>query len=194
MDSICRTSTKATPTTYARHLSVFWRYSGPNGTFEPCLCFFPGYFVATSSASQGSLSIYHIASPLLLQIRHLIPRFARTFQSIIYRSIIDIDSSHKDTHKNHYTQTHTSQTTTTHKHKQTTTTMFSCTNYERGCRGRCNSSTGRCDSCVVLNIQPARSNSNSSQSSTNSASSYSAMTNSFASLRGSSSSPQKAVS
>jgi hypothetical protein len=38
----------------------------------------------------------------------------------------------------------------------TTTTfniMFSCTNYERGCRGRCNAINGRCNACVTLNLQ-----------------------------------------
>ncbi|KAH6864986.1 hypothetical protein BKA58DRAFT_462494 [Alternaria rosae] len=62
-------------------------------------------------------------------------------------------------------------------------TMFSCANYERGCRGRCNSMNGRCDSCHTLNLQ-VRSNSASSTSSTNGlpSAAYSAMTNSFASL------------
>lgn len=62
--------------------------------------------------------------------------------------------------------------------------MFSCVNYERGCRGRCNSSNGRCDSCVTLNLQSTRTNSSSSTSSASSQSSaaYSAMTSSFASL------------
>jgi len=71
------------------------------------------------------------------------------------------------------------------KHTQTTSTMFSCVNYERGCRGRCNASNGRCDSCVTLNLQ-SRNNSSSSVSSTSSSKSqtaaYSAMTSSFASL------------
>ncbi|OCK79427.1 hypothetical protein K432DRAFT_299854 [Lepidopterella palustris CBS 459.81] len=63
--------------------------------------------------------------------------------------------------------------------------MFSCVNYERGCRGRCNTQNGRCDSCVTLNLQQIRtpsSSSVSSISSTSSAGSYSAMTSSFASL------------
>lgn len=62
-------------------------------------------------------------------------------------------------------------------------TMFSCANYERGCRGRCNRMNGRCDSCHTLNLQ-VRSNSASSTSSTNGlpSAAYSAMTNSFASL------------
>ncbi|KAH8725492.1 hypothetical protein GQ44DRAFT_615737 [Phaeosphaeriaceae sp. PMI808] len=61
--------------------------------------------------------------------------------------------------------------------------MFSCANYERGCRGRCNASGGRCDNCVVLNLQ-ARNNSSSLVSSTNRrpSAAYSAMTSSFASL------------
>ncbi|KAF1938727.1 hypothetical protein EJ02DRAFT_353856 [Clathrospora elynae] len=61
--------------------------------------------------------------------------------------------------------------------------MFSCANYERGCRGRCNTTNGRCDSCLILNIQ-TRSTSSSSASSVNSRPfpAYSAMTNSFASL------------
>ncbi|CBY02072.1 hypothetical protein LEMA_P008590.1 [Plenodomus lingam JN3] len=62
--------------------------------------------------------------------------------------------------------------------------MFSCVNYERGCRGRANNTAARCDSCVTLNIS-SRSNSASSTSSSSSRSSqtaYSAMTNSFASL------------
>ncbi|KAF2853749.1 hypothetical protein T440DRAFT_389263 [Plenodomus tracheiphilus IPT5] len=63
--------------------------------------------------------------------------------------------------------------------------MFSCVNYERGCRGRANNTAARCDSCVTLNISSCRSNSASSTSSSSSRSSstaYSAMTNSFASL------------
>ncbi|KAF2134986.1 hypothetical protein P153DRAFT_13709 [Dothidotthia symphoricarpi CBS 119687] len=61
--------------------------------------------------------------------------------------------------------------------------MFSCVNYERGCRGRCNSTSGRCDSCVTLKLQSIRGNNNSSTSSVNrSAAAYSAMTSSFASL------------
>ncbi|KAH7113219.1 hypothetical protein B0J11DRAFT_145429 [Dendryphion nanum] len=62
--------------------------------------------------------------------------------------------------------------------------MFSCVNYERGCRGRCNQQNGRCTSCVTLNLQSIRTNSSSSISSVNSrpTASYSAMTNSFASL------------
>ncbi|RMZ69562.1 hypothetical protein GMOD_00006392 [Pyrenophora seminiperda CCB06] len=61
--------------------------------------------------------------------------------------------------------------------------MFSCANYERGCRGRCNRMNGRCDSCHTLNLQ-VRSNSASSTSSANSlpSAAYSAMTSSFASL------------
>ncbi|KAF2745154.1 hypothetical protein M011DRAFT_150262 [Sporormia fimetaria CBS 119925] len=64
--------------------------------------------------------------------------------------------------------------------------MFSCVNYERGCRGRCNAQGGRCDSCVTLNLRTAtvRTISSSSISSTKSrpTAAYSAMTNSFASL------------
>ncbi|KAF1965675.1 hypothetical protein BU23DRAFT_488842 [Bimuria novae-zelandiae CBS 107.79] len=62
--------------------------------------------------------------------------------------------------------------------------MFSCVNYERGCRGRCNAVGGRCDSCVTLNLQSIRTNSASSISSVNSRqhAAYSAMTSSFASL------------
>ncbi|KAF2454115.1 hypothetical protein BDY21DRAFT_257695, partial [Lineolata rhizophorae] len=62
--------------------------------------------------------------------------------------------------------------------------MFSCVNYERGCRGRSNTINGRCDSCVALGLStrqsPAASSSASSLSSTPTA--YSAMTSSFASL------------
>ncbi|CAI6341104.1 unnamed protein product [Periconia digitata] len=67
--------------------------------------------------------------------------------------------------------------------------MFSCVNYERGCRGRCNTQLGRCDSCVTLNLQSPRSNSQSSASSVSSreSASYSALTSSFASLAQSSS-------
>ncbi|KAF2184074.1 hypothetical protein K469DRAFT_580786 [Zopfia rhizophila CBS 207.26] len=62
--------------------------------------------------------------------------------------------------------------------------MFSCVNYERGCRGRCNMQNGRCDSCITLNLQNIRTPSSSSISSVNSkpSGSYSAMTSSFASL------------
>lgn len=61
------------------------------------------------------------------------------------------------------------------------TTMFSCVNYERGCRGRCNASGARCDSCVTLNLQTVRTNSSSSVNERPQAA-YSAMTSSFASL------------
>ncbi|KAJ4992896.1 hypothetical protein SVAN01_01600 [Stagonosporopsis vannaccii] len=62
--------------------------------------------------------------------------------------------------------------------------MFSCANYERGCRGRCNANGSRCGDCIALNLQ-ARSSSTSSNSSTSSgqAAAYSAMTSSFASLK-----------
>ncbi|KAF9736570.1 hypothetical protein PMIN04_009634, partial [Paraphaeosphaeria minitans] len=62
--------------------------------------------------------------------------------------------------------------------------MFSCSNYERGCRGRCNNQGGRCDSCITLNLHSTRTNSASSISSVNGRESaaYSAMTSSFASL------------
>ncbi|KAF2138944.1 uncharacterized protein K452DRAFT_233302 [Aplosporella prunicola CBS 121167] len=60
--------------------------------------------------------------------------------------------------------------------------MFSCANYERGCRGRCNSPQGRCSSCITLNLQAIRTPSTSSVSSTSSTSPYSALTMSFASL------------
>ncbi|KAF1999013.1 hypothetical protein P154DRAFT_238509 [Amniculicola lignicola CBS 123094] len=59
--------------------------------------------------------------------------------------------------------------------------MFSCVNYERGCRGRCNQANGRCENCVTLNLQSIRTNSSSSISSINRPA-YSAMTSSFASL------------
>ncbi|KAF2681413.1 hypothetical protein K458DRAFT_309358 [Lentithecium fluviatile CBS 122367] len=67
--------------------------------------------------------------------------------------------------------------------------MFSCVNYERGCRGRCNAQGGRCDSCVTLNLQSLRTNSTSSVSSTTGRpqAAYSAMTSSFASLAAASS-------
>ena len=67
---------------------------------------------------------------------------------------------------------------------QHTTIMFSCANYERGCRGRCNASGSRCGDCIALNLQ-ARSSSASSTSSTDSrpVAAYSAMTSSFASLK-----------
>jgi hypothetical protein len=63
-------------------------------------------------------------------------------------------------------------------------TMFSCANYERGCRGRCNANGSRCSDCIALNLQ-ARSSSTSSTSSTDSRpmAQYSAMTSSFASLK-----------
>lgn len=55
--------------------------------------------------------------------------------------------------------------------------MFSCANYERGCRGRCNSPNGRCSSCITLNLQaPVRS------PGAPAINPYSAMTASFASL------------
>jgi hypothetical protein len=62
--------------------------------------------------------------------------------------------------------------------------MFSCVNYERGCRGRCNAQGGRCDSCVTLNLKNVRTTSSSSINSVNGrpGASYSAMTSSFASL------------
>ncbi|KAF2200665.1 hypothetical protein GQ43DRAFT_441348 [Delitschia confertaspora ATCC 74209] len=62
--------------------------------------------------------------------------------------------------------------------------MFSCVNYERGCRGRCNSQNGRCDNCLTLNLQNIRTTSSSSINSINQrpATTYSAMTSSFASL------------
>ncbi|KAF2803315.1 uncharacterized protein BDZ99DRAFT_468281 [Mytilinidion resinicola] len=61
--------------------------------------------------------------------------------------------------------------------------MFSCVNYERGCRGRCNAEGARCESCVTLNLQQIRTPSSSSISSISSTSSgYSALTSSFASL------------
>ena len=70
------------------------------------------------------------------------------------------------------------------KTTQPSLTMFSCVNYERGCRGRCNQQNGRCDSCVTLNLQQVRTPSSSSISSINSTSgaTYSAMTSSYASL------------
>jgi hypothetical protein len=89
------------------------------------------------------------------------------------------------------------QTSPNHQHIQqsaTPTTMFSCANYERGCRGRCNATDGRCDSCVVLNLQSVRSNSASSMSSTNGRpqAAYSALTSSFASLSSAKASQQRA--
>ncbi|KAF2714485.1 hypothetical protein K504DRAFT_365468 [Pleomassaria siparia CBS 279.74] len=64
--------------------------------------------------------------------------------------------------------------------------MFSCVNYERGCRGRCNENNGRCQNCIALNLQATttRSPSASSTSSTygKQQTAYSAMTSSFASL------------
>lgn len=49
-----------------------------------------------------------------------------------------------------------------------TITMFSCTNYERGCRGRCNAINGRCKACVTLNLQRRPSPSTSSSNGTSS--------------------------
>ncbi|KAF2279567.1 uncharacterized protein EI97DRAFT_370998 [Westerdykella ornata] len=59
--------------------------------------------------------------------------------------------------------------------------MFSCINYERGCRGRCNAQGGRCDNCVLLNLRTARTTSSSSVNSRPQPT-YSALTSSFASL------------
>lgn len=58
--------------------------------------------------------------------------------------------------------------------------MFSCVNYERGCRGRSNQNQARCSDCVTLNLSAGRSGSASSSTST--PSSYSAMSGAFASL------------
>ncbi|KAF1849121.1 uncharacterized protein K460DRAFT_280836 [Cucurbitaria berberidis CBS 394.84] len=72
--------------------------------------------------------------------------------------------------------------------------MFSCVNYERGCRGRCNASGGRCENCVTLNLQSIRTTNSTSMPSVNARQSaaYSAMTNSFASLSQLNSQSQKA--
>jgi hypothetical protein len=70
--------------------------------------------------------------------------------------------------------------------------MFSCVNYERGCRGRCDTTNGRCDSCLQLNLQWTRTNSNSPVPSANRVT-YSAMTNSFASLSSLSASSRRAL-
>jgi hypothetical protein len=55
--------------------------------------------------------------------------------------------------------------------------MFSCVNYERGCRGRTNQSATRCSDCITLNLSAGRASSTSSSSS-----GYSAMSGAFASL------------
>ncbi|CRG87171.1 hypothetical protein PISL3812_04188 [Talaromyces islandicus] len=31
--------------------------------------------------------------------------------------------------------------------------MYSCANYPRGCRGRCNTQGGKCNDCTVLNLR-----------------------------------------
>ena len=51
-----------------------------------------------------------------------------------------------------------------------TETMFSCANYQRGCRGRTNAPHGSCSDCVTLNLASTAGSSTSS-SSPNSASS-----------------------
>ncbi|KAF2673608.1 hypothetical protein BT63DRAFT_421744 [Microthyrium microscopicum] len=58
--------------------------------------------------------------------------------------------------------------------------MFSCNNYERGCRGRTNTSKGACSDCITLHLATPRSSSTSSQQSQSS--NYSAMSSAFASL------------
>ncbi|KAF2395563.1 hypothetical protein EJ06DRAFT_268208 [Trichodelitschia bisporula] len=68
--------------------------------------------------------------------------------------------------------------TALHLRASVPTTMFSCVNYERGCRGRTNQNQGRCGDCIALNIaSSSRASSNAS-----SASGYSPMSGAFASL------------
>ncbi|KAF2430949.1 hypothetical protein EJ08DRAFT_564027, partial [Tothia fuscella] len=57
--------------------------------------------------------------------------------------------------------------------------MFSCVNYERGCRGRSNQNQARCQDCVTLNLTPRASSTSSTLSNS---SGYSAMSGAFASL------------
>ena len=63
--------------------------------------------------------------------------------------------------------------------------MFSCANYERGCRGRTNQSNGRCADCIALNLSTSRSgyvSPSTSASSYSNYSNYSAMSGAFVSL------------
>jgi hypothetical protein len=137
--------------------------------------------VATSSGiTRLAPSLYSIL-PRPLSIEHY--RYDRTNLKHIHQALA-LNRRHKNA----------SKPTSTKKTTNTNAKMFSCANYERGCRGRCNDTNGRCDSCVVLNLQSTRSNSASSISSTNSrpAAAYSALTSSFASLSSAASSSQKA--
>lgn len=58
--------------------------------------------------------------------------------------------------------------------------MFSCVNYDRGCRGRSNTNNTRCLDCITLGLSAGRSNSASPKPATSSG--YSAMSGAFASL------------
>jgi hypothetical protein len=74
-------------------------------------------------------------------------------------------------------QLHCHPTTHLQHHKSK---MFSCSNYQRGCRGRTNQTNGNCQDCISLHL--TRPNTSSTSSLASNSSSYSAMSSAFASL------------
>lgn len=114
-------------------------------SFSVDLCIFifrrhPSFFFLLLSLSL--LYTHSSQSLLFFPPTRRFPSFEQTSRRLFHFRAEDLSSSLSRT-------TPTIQIWPSCRSTTTTTTMYSCSNYPRGCRGRCNIQGGKCSDCTV---------------------------------------------